>query len=223
MERYHKACREVVRVAQAMYEQGLVVGTWGNVSACLPGREEVVITPSGMDYTRLSPEDMVIIDLEGRKTHGKWKPSVEVPLHLAIYRARPDIWGVVHVHSIAASAFAVARMAIPPALEETAQLIGGEVEVAEYQPPGTRRLARAAVEALGQKNAVLLANHGLVGVGADVDRALKACLVAEKTAQVTIYARMLGQVNFLSPEEVRVLAEGFKHYGQVKENESGRE
>ncbi len=219
MEHYYKACREVVRVAQSMFEQGLVVGTWGNVSVCLPGRKEIVITPSGMDYARLTPEDMVVVDMEGAKIHGKWKPSVETPLHLFIYLARPDVWGIVHVHSTAASSFAVARIAIPAVLEETAQLIGGEIEVAEYQPPGTRRLARAAVKALGGRNAVLLANHGLVGVGSDADKALKACLVAEKTAQVVINAKILGRINRLSPEEIRVLAEGFKHYGQQEPSE----
>jgi len=219
MEHYYKACREVVRVAQSMFEQGLVVGTWGNVSVCLPGRQEVVITPSGMDYPKLTPEDMVVVDMEGGRTHGRWKPSVELPLHLAIYQARSDVWGIVHVHSTAASSFAVARIPIPVVLEETAQLIGGEIEVAEYQPAGTRRLARVAVKALGEKNAVLLANHGLVGVGGDADKALKACLVAEKTAQVVINAKILGQANSLSPEEIKVLVEGFKHYGQQKSTE----
>lgn len=214
---YQRERKEVVNTAQEMYRQGLVVGTWGNVSVRLPGSEGMVITPSGMEYSRLDPEDMVVVDREGNIIQGQWKPSVEVPLHLFIYEARPDVEAVVHVHSTVASAFAVAGMSIPAVLEETAQIIGGPVEVAVYGPCGSRRLARQAVQALGERNAVLLANHGLVGVGSTAGGALKACLIAEKTAQVVVYARMLGNVNYLSSEEIIGLREAFKKYGQKKE------
>jgi len=182
---------EVLNTAREMFAQGLVVGTWGNVSVRLPDAEGIVITPSGMDYARLTPEDMVIVDMAGNKLWGEWKPSVEVPMHLAIYQGRPDVGAIVHVHSVAASSFAVAGISIPAVLEETVHLIGGPVQVAAYAPYGTHRLAQQAVAALGQNNAVLLANHGLVGVGATAASALRACQVAEKTARVVIYARIL--------------------------------
>ncbi|MCR4400558.1 MAG: class II aldolase/adducin family protein [Syntrophomonadaceae bacterium] len=205
---------EVVATAKAMFAQGLVVGTWGNVSQRLPGAEGLVITPSGMAYERLTPGDMVVVDMEGRVRWGRWRPSSELPLHLAVYAARGDVNAVVHVHSVAASAFAVARLPVPPVLEEAAEVLGGAVEVADYALCGTRRLAEAAVRALGERNAVLLANHGLVGVGADAAAALRACVVAEKTAQVVLYARMLGTVHALATEDVERLHQGYREYAR---------
>lgn len=203
---------EVIRVGRAMYDKGLVVGTWGNVSR----RKDnlIAITPSGMDYLGLTPEDIVIVDLKGNLVEGKWKPSTEVGLHARIYELYPQVGAIVHVHSPYASAFAVAGKVIPPVLEETAQLLGGEVRVAAYAKCGSSDLARNAADALQDRQAVLLANHGLVGVGKDGQEALNACLVAEKSAMVSVLAGQIGQINVLGPEEVSALRAGFASYGQ---------
>ncbi|RDV83604.1 class II aldolase/adducin family protein [Ammonifex thiophilus] len=203
----------VVQVGKELAASGLVLGTWGNVSA----REGdlVAITPSGLPYSALAPEDIVVVDLEGKTVEGKWRPSTELPLHLAIYRKRSDVGGIVHTHSVGSMTLAACRHPLPPFTEEQAQLIGGEVPVAAYAPPGTEELARAAIATLGEGKAVLLANHGLVGVGKTVEEALLTCQVVEKSAQIYLWARLLGGPVLLSEEEVRSLRENFlRNYGQ---------
>ncbi|ACX52101.1 class II aldolase/adducin family protein [Ammonifex degensii KC4] len=203
----------VVQVGKELAASGLVLGTWGNVSA----REGdlVAITPSGLPYSALAPEDIVVVDLEGETVEGKWRPSTELPLHLAVYRKRPDVGGIVHTHSVGSMTLAACHHPLPPFTEEQAQLIGGRVPVAAYAPPGTEELAQAAVAALGEGKAVLLANHGLVGVGKTVEEALLTCQVVEKSAQIYLWACLLGGPVLLSEEEVRSLRENFlRNYGQ---------
>ncbi|MGE5381292.1 MAG: class II aldolase/adducin family protein [Methylocystaceae bacterium] len=209
-----KARHEVVEVARAMYHRGLVVGTWGNVSR----RQDdyLAITPSGMDYEVITPEDIIVINFQGDIIEGKWRPSTEWQLHGLIYEQQASAQGIVHTHSPYAAAFAVAGVNIPPVLEETAQMLGGEVRVAAYAPAGTRELAEQALIAIQGRQACLLANHGMVAVGRDGWQALQACQVAEKSAMVTILAGQLGNVNILDQTEVDKLRAGFAHYGQTK-------
>lgn len=214
--RYVEVRREVCMTAREIYEAKMVPGTWGNVSAWID--DVMVITPSGMDYGTLSPEDMVVVNSEGEVVEGFFAPSVETVLHLAIYKNRPDIRGIVHVHSPYATAFAVARRPIPVILEETAQAIGHEIPVAPYAHCGTEELAENVVKTLGQdKKAVLLANHGLIAGDVSPSAALRACYIAERTAMIAILAQQIGSINILPPEDVKCLNEKFKSYGQKKE------
>jgi L-fuculose-phosphate aldolase len=237
---------QILWAAREMFQRGLVVGAWGNISLrlatrCGDGRflqnglaaasspgalasnsqsdidhdNLILITPSGMDYNQLQKTDLVAINLEGQIIQGHRHPSTEMALHLAIYRQRPEIRAIVHTHSVFASALAVARIPLPPILEELAQLLGQEVPVSEYALAGTEGLAENAVRALGQGPAVLLTNHGLVGVGKTVREALMICQVVEKGAQVYIFSRILGSPRVLSSGEVRQLREEYLyHYGQ---------
>lgn len=214
---YLKERKEVLAIAREIYEEKLVPGTWGNVSQRINNEPRLLITPSGMDYLTMTMEDIVLLDLDARVIEGERKPSVETLLHTEIYKQRPDVGAIVHVHSTFASAFAVAAKSIPVILEETAQVIGHAVQVAPYAPCGTAKLANQAIQCLGHGRAVLLANHGLVGVGQDLNAALKVCRIAEKTAMVCLYANSLGQVNELGAEEITLLREKFSHYGQAKE------
>lgn len=214
--RYVEIRREVCMTAREIYEANLVPGTWGNVSAWID--DFMVITPSGMDYGTLSPEDMVVVDSEGEVVDGFFAPSVETVLHLAIYKNRPDIRGIVHVHSPYATAFAVARRPIPVILEETAQAIGHEVPVAPYAHCGTEELAQNVVNTMGQdKKAVLLANHGLIAGDVSPSAALRVCYIAERTAMITIFSEQIGNINILTPNDIKYLSEKFKNYGQKKE------
>jgi L-fuculose-phosphate aldolase len=200
--------REIVLEAgKIILERGLSVGTWGNISMRTAKRDRFVITPSGMSYQRISPEDMVVVDLSGEVVEGRWKPSTEVPLHIGIYKAREDVCAIVHTHPLFSSVLAVLREDIPPILEDMVMLLGERVDVAEYALPGTKELAENAVKALGDGNAVLLANHGSLCVGPDMERALTSCEVLEKSAQVYIYSKMVGQPKFLPAEDVRTLRE----------------
>lgn len=205
---------EIINNGKLMVEQGLVASTWGNISVRYDD-ERILITPSGMEYSILKPDDLVLIDLEGRIFEGHRKPSSELPLHLAFYHHRKDINAVVHTHSIYASAFSALRKPIPPLIEDLAQVIGGAVEVAPYGLPGTKELAQNATKTLGLKDAVLLANHGVVGVGSTLAEAYKACLLVEKTAHIALAAQVMGNPIVLSNDEVSFMRKAYLHsYGQ---------
>lgn len=211
---YLKERKLVLDMAQRISREKMVPGTWGNVSLRIKDQPLLLITPSGLPYETMTIDDIVVLDLEGVVVEGERIPSIEKHLHAWIYKQRMDVGAIVHVHTIYASAFAVAGRSIPVILEETAQVIGHAVQVAGYAPCGTDQLARETVHTLGEGNAVLLANHGLVGVGADLNQALRVCQVAEKTAQVALLAENLGQVNELCTEDISILKKQFADYGQ---------
>jgi L-fuculose-phosphate aldolase len=207
--------RKIIEVGQQIIQSGLVAGTWGNISCWDHSRKGYWITPSGMDYLSLKEEDIVLLDLENNVLEGKRKPSSEYLLHTAVYRSRQDIQGIVHTHSVFATAHAVARVPLPGLVEDCIMITGGEVKVAEYYLPGTEKLAQAAVKALGDKNAVFLANHGLVGAGRSLEEALKVCQVVEKSAQIHTMSRLLGTPVLLSEEEMNLMRGNYlTHYGQ---------
>lgn len=205
--------QEMLAVGREMVLSGLVIATWGNISCRTTGG--CLVTPSGMAYGELQPEDLVLVGGDGQILPGQRRPSSELQLHRRIYDARPDVGAVVHTHSPAACSFAVARQGIPVILEEMAQLIGGSVEVAEYAPPGGEELAANAIKTLGQRNGVLLANHGLVAVGRSLAEAMTIAQLAEKAAQVMLGAKTLGRVWTISPEDTESLRRSFlAGYGQ---------
>ena len=157
-----------------------------------------------------------MVDWSGATVEGLWKPSVETPTHARIYQHRADVNAVVHVHSPHLTAFAVARLPVPVILEETAQVIGHEIRTAPYAICGTARLADNVVQTLGSGAAVLMANHGMVGVGRNIEAALQVCYIAEETARIALLAQSLGQVCALDPREIEKLHRGFAAYGQTK-------
>lgn len=211
--------QQIIHIGQEIYRQRLVAGTWGNVSCRLDPTKDILITPSGMPYSSLQPQDLVELDREGRITQGHRKPSSEFPLHVQVYQKRPDVAAIVHVHSPWACAYAVAHQPIPMLLEESAQVLGDNVPVARYAQAGSEELAIAACAALGKEHkAVLLANHGLVGLGQDLEEALLVCVIAEKTAMIGLMARSLGTVNSLAAEDVKYLHQAFREYGQPKKD-----
>lgn len=170
-----------VKVAQAyrrLGEKGLITGSAGNVS--LRVGEVLLITPTGVPWEQLRAREIVALDLAGR-VQGQGFPSSEWRLHVAIYRARPEVRAVVHTHSPWATAVACAGRALPVLPDEGRMLFGEAIPVAEAAPPGTWELARNAAAALGSGPAVLLARHGLVAAGESLSRAL---LFAEKAEEV---------------------------------------
>lgn len=212
---HQKMAAEIVAVGRQLVSKGLVSGTWGNISARIPGAGDVLITPSGVPYESLEAQDLVLLDPEGKVKKGTLRPSTETPLHIAIYKKRPDVLAIVHTHSPYASVFAVNRRELPPVLEEQAQLLGGTVRVAPYAPPGSKELADGAVTALEGRSAVILANHGVVGVGRSLKDALLICQVVEKGAQVFLLAQLSGKPHVLSERDVGLLRRNFlEKYGQ---------
>ena len=206
----------VIDTGRQMIERGLVAGTWGNISCRCNQDNQIVITPSGRPYPGLQTIDLVVLDLAGNILEGA-RPSSELPLHLAIYQAHPEIQAVVHTHSIYATACAVAGKAIPPSLEEMVQVVGGEVAVAQYALPGTAELAQNAVLALGDKTAVLLANHGAVACGPSLTEALLVAELVEKAAQIHAIAGQLGGARRLDEKDILQMRRFYmENYCQLK-------
>lgn len=217
MDQLTDTCRRVVEKGQKILELNLTVGTWGNISCKVPGEDYFVITPSGMSYDILKSEDIVVLNRDGKVIKGTRKPSSEVPLHLAIYKAREDVRAIIHTHSSYATAMAAARKEIPGAVEDLVQLVGGNVRVNQYAPPGSEQLGRSVVNALDGRNAALLSNHGMLGVGRDLEEALKVCQVVEKAAQITLLAQLVGGVVLLSQAEINEMRCFYLNgYGQDK-------
>ncbi|HZK53545.1 MAG TPA: class II aldolase/adducin family protein [Desulfosporosinus sp.] len=220
MNRLMEARKKVVETGIKMLSTNLTVGTWGNISCRVPGEDYIAITPTGMSYDLLVPEDIVVLDLEGNTISGTRKPSVEVPLHLAIYKARKELQGIVHTHSPYATAMAVARREIPGAVEDLVQIVGGNVRVNDYALPGTELLGINTVKAMEGRNAVLLANHGVLGAGRNLEEAFRVCQVVEKSAQVTILAQLIGGVVELAQEDIDGMRSYYlQGYGQDKDIE----
>ena len=170
---------------------GLTVETWGNLSL----RDEegrVYITPSGMDYLSCTPEDIVVVDMEGRVLEGARRPSTELGLHLAVYRARGDVGAVVHTHAIYSTVFAALGREIPLCLDEAAPTLGDTVRVCHY--------AAQALE--GGANACLLRAHGAVCVGRTMDQAFRVARVLEMTAEICWRALAIGERPEPLPEVV---------------------
>jgi L-ribulose-5-phosphate 4-epimerase len=213
--RFEDTRKQVIEAGVKMLESKLVVGTWGNISARVPGEEYIAITPSGVDYDTITPEGIVILDMDGNVVDGTMKPSIEYNLHLEVYRNRKDVNAVVHTHSTYCTAMAIARKPIPGAAEDLVQIVGGDVRVSEYFLPGSKELAKAAVKAMEGRNAVILANHGCLAAGMNMKETMKIAGVLEKSAQATIFAQIMGGVVELSQEDIDFMREFYLNkYGQ---------
>lgn len=185
---------EVLAAVQRVVEAGLVAGSSGNVSRRIP-REEgdlFAVTASRVPYHRFTIDDVLVVDSEIEPVVGAGIPSSESLLHLALYGARTDVGAVIHTHSVCASAFAVAGKVIPAILDEQVITLGGAVAVATYAPSASEELAHHAVAALGDRAAVLLRNHGVVGVGADLEEAVAVVELVERVAHVVLLSLQLG-------------------------------
>ena len=205
-----RARSEIVVFGKRMLERSLVTGTGGNLSV-RSGRR-VALSPSGVEYEAMKPEDVAVVDLEGRLLEGGMKPTSEMSLHLALYHARPDITAVVHTHSPYACVLACLGREIPP-FHYLVALVGGKIPVAPYACFGTPELARYAVEAMGEGKAALLANHGMVSVAGSLSEAFRVAETVEFLAMVYSRVLSLGEPRVLTDEEVDQVLEAFKSYG----------
>lgn len=211
-----KLGNELIAMGKRLVKEGLVAGTGGNISIRVPESNQVIITPSGMAYETIQLEDLVVLDLEGNVVVGNRRPSIERGLHLLVYKQRPEVDAVVHTHSLYASAVAATRQAIPPILDAIVDVVGGAIDCAQYAPHGTQELAENCVAALGQKAAVLLANHGVVGVGKSLSAAYLAAQTAENAAKVYLLSHLIGKPVALSEEVVQYEKEFMQtKYGQT--------
>lgn len=204
----------IANLGREIASSGFNLGTWGNISARID-ENKFAITPSGIPYGTITAEDIVIINLAGRIIDGNKKPSIELPLHTEIYKAKQDVKAIIHTHSVFCTAFAIARKPIPATCEDMIQIVGGRVEVAEYFLPGSKELAQSAVTALGNRSSCLMANHGLITVADNLDEAYKIAQIVEKSAQSVIYANFLGGAVELSRTDIDLMRDFYLNkYGQ---------
>jgi L-fuculose-phosphate aldolase len=207
--------KAVLAAAKEMVRCALVEGTSGNVSGRLPdGR--VVLTPSSLDYGVMELEDLVVTDADGKVLEGNRPPTTEKALHLACLRRHADIGAVIHCHALFASMFAVAREPIPCVIEEFDVYVGGEVAVAEYQMTGSDELAEEVSRWVGDRGAVLMANHGLLCVGKHPADALKVAQLVERTAQIVWGAKLLGSPVPLPESTLKRFAPIYKMMGRLR-------
>ncbi len=210
-------CREVWEANLGIYRGGLVTMHSGNASGIDRQRGLVVIKPSGMDYEKLRPADMVVTDLEGRKVKGRWKPSVDLPHHLYIYKHRADIGGIVHTHSNYATSFALLGRPIPAYLTAIADEFGGEIPCLPYTDNQGNHIGETILKYMGNAPAILLGHHGTFAFGATPKAALKATVMLEDVAKTCHLALLLGKPEPLPPEEVRKWYDRYHTtYGQKK-------
>ena len=203
----------VVRVAQAMDQAGFARSKSGNVSC--RHRDGALITPSGLPYARMQPDDVVEIDLQGRVHAGAGKPSSEWPFHTTIYRTRADAQAVVHTHSPKATALSCARRGIP-AFHYMIALAGGDVRCADYATFGTQELADNAVRALHGRKAALLANHGVIAIDATLDGALTIAAEVENLAGQYLALLQAGlEPVLLDDAEMARVADKFASHGKL--------
>jgi len=186
--------REVAALHAELPRNNLVVWTAGNVSARVPGADLLVIKPSGVSYDDLSPEAMVVCDLEGNLVEGDRTPSSDTAAHAYVYRHMPEVGGVVHTHSDYATAWAARREPIPCVLTMMGDEFGGDIPVGPFALIGDDSIGRGIVETLrgSRSRAVLMANHGPFTIGSDARDAVKAAVMVEDVARTVHLARQLG-------------------------------
>ncbi len=211
-----------VRVAVAdlhneLVRYGLVVWTAGNVSARVPGADLMVIKPSGVGYDQLTPHNMVVCDLDGHPVEDGLQPSSDCAAHAYVYRARPDVGGVVHTHSPYASAWAARGEPVPCVLTAMADEFGGEIPIGPFALIGGDDIGKGIVETLtGHRSpAVLMRNHGVFTIGPDARAAVKAAVMCEDVARTVHLARQLGEPVPIPLDAIDALYDRYQNvYGQ---------
>ena len=199
--------KKLLDVLHRLSQGGLLSGTSGNVSICLRRYHKgglILITPSQRLYQSLREEDLVLVNFDGVVIRGDLMPSSEIDVHLEIYKKRYDVNSVMHTHSTHASILAIGTVGLELILDELLLRIGGEVKIAEYGVPGTLDLAHKLVTALGDRNAVLMKNHGVVSVGNSLEEAFQICDLVERSSEVLVTSRLVGGLNLVPSNGVEL-------------------
>ena len=213
-----RALREQVSALHAeLVRYGLVVWTAGNVSGRVPGHDLMVIKPSGVSYDELTPESMIVCDLEGVVLEGDLSPSSDTAAHAYVYRHMPEVGGVVHTHSAYACAWAARGEPVPCVLTAMADEFGGEIPVGPFALIGDDSIGRGIVETLSghRSAAVLMRSHGVFTIGRDARAAVKAAVMCEDAARSVHLARQLGEPLPIAQADIDRLYDRYQNvYGQ---------
>ena len=199
----HKAIKsEIIEKCRLLERMGYFVGTWGNISVRVA--EGLIVTPSKVRYDTIETSDFVTVSLDGVVVDGYRLPSSETEIHRALLNRKKDAGAIIHSHSPYATAVSCLHLPIPPFVEDLAQIIGGQVNCSRYVPAGQhKRIAEEVASAIGEENAVLLANHGVICCGRHLEEAFVACQILEKAALMMLAAGSLGKAVPIPDEFVR--------------------
>ncbi len=196
--------QDLVRFGKMLHAQGFVAATDGNLSVRLD-QKRILVTPTGFSKGMMSPEDMVIVDLHGKKLSGFYNPSSEITMHLTIYRMRPDVGAIVHAHPCTATGFASAGIALDEPLCSEVVITLGAVPLAPYATTGTMELSDSLRPYIPFHDAILMANHGVVAYGDDLCRAYMRMEAVEHYAKIVLATRQLGSARSLDSRELEKL------------------
>lgn len=208
-----KQREQLVEYGRKLITSGLTKGTGGNLSIYDREKSLIAITPSGIDYFEIIPEDIVIIDIDGKHVEGSKKPSSEFEMHRIFYKNRTDIDAIIHTHTMFATTMACLRWELP-AVHYMIALAGKNVRCAEYATFGSLELAENAYEAMKDRRAVLLANHGLLAGANDLANAFNITEEIEYVSEIYYRTKCIGQPIILPDDEMEIMAVKFENYGQ---------
>lgn len=203
---------EVCNLNKQLVKNNLVKWTSGNVSARDPKTGLIVIKPSGVLFEELTPEKIVVVNLDGKVIEGAYKPSVDTTSHLYVYKHREDINGIVHTHSPYATSFAIRGEPLPIYTTTSAAIFGQEVPVSNFAYIGEEEIGKEIIDNIGDSNAILLRNHGVFTVGSNALNALKNAVILEETAEVVHLSLLRGSLEPLSNE---IIKKGFDIYKET--------
>jgi L-fuculose-phosphate aldolase len=208
----YKLKEQICEVGRRVYAKGFAAANDGNISFRLNERE-VLCTPTMVSKGFLKIEDICKVDYEGKQLAGTRKRSSEILLHLSVYKHRPDVKAVVHCHPPHATAFAVAGEPVPNCVLPEVEVFLGEVPTAIYETPGTQKFAETIVPLLKSANTIILANHGTVTFGPDLEKAYWNSEIIDAYCKILILAKQLGQVNYFNKQQTKELLELKKKLG----------
>jgi L-fuculose-phosphate aldolase len=193
---------KIVEVSKRLYNRGLVAGAGGNVSAKIPGTQEVLITPSGLCKGYLNVSDIVKVDLEGKIVEGRLKPTSEILMHIEIYKVRGDVSAVVHAHPPVSTGFACSKISLNQPIFPDSIAMLGDIRTVEYVTPTTDELAEKVAEHAKGFDALLLLNHGTITLGASLEQAYQRTEILEDVAKMQLVAILVGGPKLLSEDEI---------------------
>jgi len=207
MDEYRAYCQLIVDTAKELVAKGFLAATGGNLSVRIPSQQALAITPSNYDYYKMVAEDICVLDFELNPLSGSRTPSVESAMHAEIYKVRPDVNAILHTHQVYPSTLALIGEPIPALFDEQARFLGRSVEIIPYAPSGTGMLAKkVAKHVSNHNNAFIMANHGALLLGDDMDRAVDNAAILEKCSLAYLLTLCTDKKSSRLPLAVRELA-----------------
>ena len=200
----HKIKQDICEIGRRLYNKGFAAANDGNITVRI-SENEVLCTPTMHSKGFLKPEDISTIDMTGKQISGVKKRSSEALLHLEIYKERPDVKSVVHCHPPHATAFAIAREPIPQCVLPEVEVFLGDVPITKYETPGGKEFAETVLPFVKKTNVIILANHGTVSYGVDVEQAYWWTEILDAYCRMLMLARDLGKVNYFTEKKEREL------------------